>query len=244
MEAMATRSLRRRLLEFHLQASHHLQLRPIVKYTSLSFFLDRFMPSLQRGSFTEKMQGGNCKSWLLEHLRESNLQLFVLISIWISSKIHDSQSLSVRSLKALSDKIISDQHFTSRDFSDAEFIFLEVIGYDIGTSKIVFLHLEDLFIQLRGLSKLGEIIEMDTCMEIMDLLYEEDTSSLFLTSFDSLAASILVSAYLISVPKQQWEFPLLPWVKFITLHEEQDIMRFVGCILSHVLKAEEIRHQN
>ncbi|KAJ4767275.1 cyclin J18 [Rhynchospora pubera] len=238
MEAMATRSLRRRLLEFHLQASHHLQLRPIVKYTSLSFFLDRFMPSLQRGSFTEKMQGGNCKSWLLEHLRESNLQLFVLISIWISSKIHDSQSLSVRSLKALSDKIISDQHFTSRDFSDA------VIGYDIGTSKIVFLHLEDFFIQLRGLSKLGEIIEMDTCMEIMDLLYEEDTSSLFLTSFDSLAASILVSAYLISVPKQQWEFPLLPWVKFITLHEEQDIMRFVGCILSHVLKAEEIRHQN
>ncbi|XP_078161558.1 cyclin J18 isoform X2 [Carex rostrata] len=239
MEAMATRSLTRRFLQFHFQASHHLQLKPMVKYTSLSFFLDRFMPSLQRQDNTKKLQAETSKSWLLEHLRESNLQLFVLISIWVSSKIHDSKPLSVRSLKALSDKLISDQHFTSRDFSDA------VMGYDIGTSKIAFLFLEDLFIQLRELSKLGEAIEMETCMEIMDLLYEEDTiSPLFTTSSDSLAAAILVCAYLISVPKQQWEFPLLPWVKFITSHEEEDIMHLVVCILSHVLKPEEIRHQN
>ncbi|KAF3332402.1 cyclin-J18-like protein [Carex littledalei] len=211
----------------------------MVKYTSLSFFLDRFMPSLQRQDNIKKLQAETSKSWLLEHLRESNLQLFVLISIWVSSKIHDSKPLSVRSLKALSDKLISDQHFTSRDFSDA------VMGYDIGTSKIAFLFLEDLFLQLRELSKLGEAIEMETCMEIMDLLYEEDTTyPLFTTSSHSLAAAILVCGYLISVPKQQWEFPLLPWVKFITSHEEEDIMHLVVCILSHVLKPEEIRHQN
>ncbi|KAJ3674110.1 hypothetical protein LUZ60_006102 [Juncus effusus] len=170
MEAIATRSLRNRLLEFHFQASRNLQVRPIVKYTSLSFFVDRFMPALQRGNNIDKMQGQNGKSWLLEHLRESNLQLFCFVSIWISSKIHDSNPLSVKSLKALSDKLISDQHFTFHDFSEAELVFMEV------------------------------------------------------------------STYVISVPKQRWEFPLLPWVKFATSYDEEQIARVVTYIISHILK--------
>lgn len=85
------------------------------------------------------------ESWLLRPLRESNLQLFSLVSIWISSKvgnhnllimgfhcwrrlyvshisclqIHDSQPLSVKSLKLLGDKMIKEQHFTTRDFLEA-----------------------------------------------------------------------------------------------------------------------------
>ncbi|KAF3338508.1 cyclin-J18-like protein [Carex littledalei] len=116
MEAMATRSLRRRFLQFHFQASH--------------------------ASSPTKANGQ------------------IHLSLLLSGPIY-----------ALSTK---------------------VMGYDIGTSKIAFLFLEDLFLQLRELSKLGEAIEMETCMEIMDLLYEEDTTyPLFTTSSHSLAAAIL-----------------------------------------------------
>ncbi|PWA79131.1 hypothetical protein CTI12_AA207820 [Artemisia annua] len=45
----------------------------------------------------------------------------------------------------------------------------------------------------------------------MDLLYEKEETSTLYSSPHSLAASILVASYVISVPKQRWEFPLLPW---------------------------------
>jgi hypothetical protein len=41
-------SRRRRLIEFLLHASTRLDLRPVVKYTALSFFADRLLPSLRR----------------------------------------------------------------------------------------------------------------------------------------------------------------------------------------------------
>ncbi|PWA60371.1 cyclin-J18 [Artemisia annua] len=52
---------------------------------------------------------------------------------------------------------------------------------------------------------------MEVCMDIMDLLYEKEETSTLYSSPHSLAASILVASYVISVPKQRWEFPLLPW---------------------------------
>jgi hypothetical protein len=58
-------------------------------------------------------------SWLLEPLRDSNLELFALVAVWIASKIHELKPLSVKSLKALGDRIIADQHFTCRDFANA-----------------------------------------------------------------------------------------------------------------------------
>ncbi|XP_020595028.1 cyclin-J18-like [Phalaenopsis equestris] len=48
-------------------------------------------------------------------------------------------------------------------------------------------------------------------MEIMDLLYETEQTSMLFSSPHALSASILVAAYFFMVPKQQWEFPLLPW---------------------------------
>ncbi|KAM0953098.1 putative cyclin [Dioscorea sansibarensis] len=174
-------------------------------------------------------------NWLLNPLRESNLQLFALISIWISSKIHDTRPLSVSSLKSFSDNIIVDQHFTTRDFAEAELVFMEVLSFEIGASQIAFQFLEDLLIQFRELSRIGELVSFHLCTEIMDLLYEtEEISELFFTPY-ALAASVLVTAYVLSVPKQQWEFPVLPWVKFVTSYEEEDIGEMVANILKHIL---------
>ncbi|MCI70859.1 cyclin-J18-like, partial [Trifolium medium] len=43
----------------------------------------------------------------------------------------------------------------------------------------------------------------------MDLLYEKEETSFFYRSPHSLAASILVVSYVMTVPKQKWEFPVL-----------------------------------
>ena len=105
-----------RLVEFLIQSAQDLQVSPIVKYSALSLFADRFYPSLT-GEGTK-----DAKSWLLQPLRESNLQLFALVAIWISSKIHDSPSLSVKSFKSLADNTIKEQEFTTKDFQEAELV--------------------------------------------------------------------------------------------------------------------------
>ncbi|VAH88606.1 unnamed protein product [Triticum turgidum subsp. durum] len=113
-------SRRSHLLQFLLHASNRLDLRPIVKYSALSFFDGRFLPALPRKmGFYGARSGWAIRSWLIEPLRDSNLELFVLVAVWIASKIHEMRPLSVKSLKALSDRIIADQHFTCRDFADA-----------------------------------------------------------------------------------------------------------------------------
>ncbi|KAG0471244.1 hypothetical protein HPP92_015790 [Vanilla planifolia] len=121
--------LRRRLLEFLLHSSQKLIVRPIVKYTALSFFADRFFRSISRMRKAELFNDDGC--WLLNPLTESNLQLFALVSIWISSKLHDSRPLSVKSLKSLGDVLITDQCFTTRDFAEAERVFMEVQSSDV-----------------------------------------------------------------------------------------------------------------
>lgn len=100
----------------------------------------------------------------------------------------------------------------------------------------------------REISKLGDLLDMDVCMEILDILYETEDTSLLFNSPCSLAASTLVcmlysggaysgkswtpsqfltescfnpfqvAAYVISVPKQTWEFPILPWGKQLLEH--------------------------
>ncbi|TYH39528.1 hypothetical protein ES332_D12G185500v1 [Gossypium tomentosum] len=158
--------LRKKSVEFLIRSSHQLRASPIVKYSALSLFADRFLPSL---TTLIKMRN-KIGSWLLRSMEESNLQLFSLISIWISSKIHDSRALSVKCLKSLGDEFIKDQHFTIRDFVEAEVVFLQV------------------------------------------------------------------ASYVVTVPKQQWEFPVLPWVKFVTSYKEEDIVEKVKDILTHVFE--------
>ncbi|WRX13207.1 Cyclin [Theobroma cacao] len=164
--------LRKKSVEFLIQSSQQLQATPLVKYTALSLFADRFLPSVT----TLLKQGNELGSWLLRSMEDSNLQLFALISIWISSKIHDSRALSVKSLKPLGDKFIKDQHFTTRDFLEA------VLNFEIGTSNVAFIFLEELFIRFKGMAKVGELVSFEACMDVMDLLYEKEETLLHMWS--------------------------------------------------------------
>ncbi|KAK3147869.1 hypothetical protein QOZ80_3BG0287780 [Eleusine coracana subsp. coracana] len=237
-------SRRRHLFQFLLHASKRLDLRPVVKYSALDFFAQRFLPALPRNMGFCGASGRSVRSWLLEPLRDSNLELFALVALWIASKVHDVRPLSVKSLKALGDRIIDDQHFTCRDFASAELVFMEVVEYNIGSSSIAFIYLEELLIHFREISKLGDLLDLDVCMEIFDILYETEDTSMLFNSPCSLAASTLVAAYAISVPKQTWEFPILPWVRFATSYDEEEIMKIVLTILVHVLRPDDIKEKN
>ncbi|GLT90592.1 hypothetical protein SLE2022_085170 [Rubroshorea leprosula] len=213
-------------VEFLIQSAHQLEVTPVVKYTALSFFADRFLPRL--------IQANDVGNWLLQPMGGGNLQLFALISVWISSKIHDSHPVLLKSLKSLGDMFITEQHFTTRDFLEAELVLLQVLNFDIGTSNVAFMFLEELFVRFKGVAKVGELMSFEACMDLMDLLYEKEETSILFCSPCSLAASILVSSYVVTVPKQQWEFPVLPWVKFVTSCKEEDIVKQVKEILKHV----------
>ncbi|XP_027095329.1 cyclin-J18-like isoform X1 [Coffea arabica] len=202
---------RPRVLEFLIHCAQELDVSPMVKYSALTLFAERFYPSLSR------FQDDRIKeNWLLHPMTESNLQLFALTSLWISSKMHDSPPLSVKCLKSLGDKFIKDQHFTARDLLEA------VLEFKIGTLNIAFTHLEELLIQLKGVAQIGEYVKLGDCLDIMDILYEKEET--------------MVVAYVIMVPKQRWEFPILPWVKFVTLCEEEDILNSVRNILRQILE--------
>ncbi|XP_019459750.1 PREDICTED: cyclin-J18 isoform X3 [Lupinus angustifolius] len=183
---MLSSSQRLHMVEFLIQSAQHLKVAPIVKYSALSLFSDRFIPSLP--SFIRCSNSGN---WLLKPVTESALHLFVLISLWISSKINESRSLSVTRLKALADKSIKEQHFTTRNFLEGEVLFLQVLNFEIGSTNVAFLFLEEIWTQIKGVAKVGELINFEACMEVMDLLYEKEETSLLYRSPHSLAASIL-----------------------------------------------------
>ncbi|KAF2549862.1 hypothetical protein F2Q68_00036119 [Brassica cretica] len=199
--------LRQRLVEFTIQCTTHLKLPPIVKYSALSLFFDRFRPSVVR--FLQKKK--KAEHWLLQPLTESNLQLFVAELLLL--QMHCSRGLSVQSLKSLGDMMITEQLFTVRDFMEAELVFLKVMKFEIGTLNIAYTLLDDLFIHFKEVAKVGELLNFEACMDMMDLLYEKEETSVLYHSSTSLAASILVSSYIITVPKQQCEFPILPWGK-------------------------------
>ncbi|KAK9091409.1 hypothetical protein Sjap_024586 [Stephania japonica] len=220
--------LHREVIEFLIQSSTHLCVLPIVKYAALSLFADRFLPSLHNRSAN--------KSWLLQSpIRNCNLQIFALISIWISSKIHDTTPLSIKSLKSLGDEFITEQHFTLRDFLEAEVVFLQVLNFEIGVSRITFVFLEDLLIRFREISTIGGLVNFEACMDVMDLLYESEVASTLCHSPASLAAAVLVAVYAITVPKQQLGFPVLSWVKFAISLEEEEVGKLVRSILTQVL---------
>ncbi|KAJ0490517.1 putative cyclin [Helianthus annuus] len=153
-----------------------------------------------------------------------------------NSQIHDSRPLTVKKLKILADKIIHEQHYTTRDFAEAEVIFMQVLNFEIGTSDIVFRFLEDLLIQLKEVATIGDHMNLEVCMDIMDLLYEKEETTTLYTSSHSLAASILVASYVIMVPKQRWEFPVIPWVKYGMACTDEEIIQVVTYILKHVLQ--------
>ncbi|KAL3814534.1 hypothetical protein ACJIZ3_015802 [Penstemon smallii] len=221
--------VRSRVVEFLIQSAQRLEVSPIVKYSALSLFADRFYPALSRFE-----DGKGTISWLLHPIRESNLQLFALVSIWISSKIHDTPPLSVKNLKLLGDKFIKEQHYATRDHLEAEMVLMQVLEFGIGMSNIAFVLVEELFGQFKVVARVGEHVDFEACMDIMDLLYEKEVMPVLYSSPCFKAASILVAAYVITVPAQRWEFPVLPWVQFVTPCKEEDILDSVKQILKHI----------
>nr|GMD26360.1 cyclin-J18 isoform X1 [Ipomoea batatas] len=236
---------RRRVLGFLIQSAHDLHVSPIVKYSALSLFADRFYPSLSSGNpivgekrngVAASRKGMDKENWLLDPMRESNLQLFALASVWISCKIHMSPPLSVKCLKSLGDKSITEQHFTTRDFLEAELLLMQVLKFEIGVSNITYRFLEDLVIQLKDVARVGEHMNFEACMDIMDLLYEkEEFLDLFNTS-NCLAASILARYFLLHVSGSQHKIVITPNFVLVTSCKEQDIVGRVRIILRHVFE--------
>ncbi|KAL0737430.1 hypothetical protein Bca4012_013640 [Brassica carinata] len=196
--------LRRRLVEFLIQCNTH--------YRSSSIDFVRVLSEIQLlvwGKYRFLQKKKKAEHWLLQPLTESNLQL----PEWLLLQMHCSRGLSVQSLKSLGDKMITEQLFTVRDFMEAELVFLKVLKFEIGTLNIAYTLLDDLFLQFTEVAKVGELLNFEACMDMMDLLYEKEETSVLYHSSTSLAASILVSSYIVTMPKQQWEFPILPWGK-------------------------------
>ncbi|KAL6551329.1 hypothetical protein OROMI_021817 [Orobanche minor] len=234
--------MRSRVIQFLIRSARVLKVSPTVKYSALSLFAGRFYPAISRLE-----DGKGAKNWLLHPIEESNLQLFALVSLWVTSKvskcivdpIHDTPPVSVKSLKLLGDKLIKEQHYTKRDLLEAEMVFMQVLGFGIGMSNIAFLIFEELVIQLKVVARVGEHVKYEACMDILDLLYEcEEMTSLLQSSPRALAASILVVAYIITVPLQRWEFPVLPWVKFVSSCMEEGLVDSVKLILKHIFEHE------
>ncbi|XP_042051258.1 cyclin-J18-like [Salvia splendens] len=189
-----------------------------------------FLPcSLQ----TQRQEGD--RNWLLHPTEECNLQLFALVSLWISSKVHDSPPLSVKKFKSLGDKFIKEQHYIMGDILEAEIVLIQVLQFGTGMSKITFSSVEDLLVQFKAIAQVGEHVKFEACMDVMDLLYENEETSVLYSSPEALAASVVVVGYIITVPPQRWEFPVLPWVKFVTSCKE-DILDTVRVILKHIFE--------
>ncbi|KAK4841801.1 hypothetical protein QYF36_010708 [Acer negundo] len=115
-----------------------------------------------------------------------------------------------------------------------EIVFMQVLDFDIGTSNIAFIFLEELLVQFKEVARVGEFVSFEACMDLMDLLYEKEETSILYRSPRSLAAS--VAAYVITAPKQRCEFPVLSWVNFVTSIKEEDVVESVGEILKHVFE--------
>ncbi|KAK6160544.1 hypothetical protein DH2020_003925 [Rehmannia glutinosa] len=203
--------LRSRVIQFLIQSAQLLEVSPMVKYSALSLFADRFYPALSRLEY-----GKGTENWLLHPIGESNLQLFALVSLWVTSKMHDTPPLSVKNLKSLGDKFIKEQHYTMGDLLEAEIVLMQVLEFGIGTSNITFVLIEELLVQLKLVARVGKRVKFEACMDVMDLLYENEKTSVLYSSPQALAASIVVVVYVVTVPLQRWEFPVLPWGKKTT----------------------------
>ncbi|KNA18271.1 hypothetical protein SOVF_072280 [Spinacia oleracea] len=226
-------SRRLQAVKFLINCADQLKSSPIVKYSALSLFAHRFIPHLSSSRYRNTHH-----HWLLKNpLHFPHLQLFSLISLWISSKTHDSPPLALKTLKSIGDQCIKDQHFTKTDYLDAEILFLQSLNFEVGTMKnSVFLVIQELTLKLKEVARVGEMVSFQVCCDVMDLIYEnDDISRMFVESPVYLAAAVVVAVYAMTVPKKMCEFPVVGWVNFVTGCREEDVMWVVKLILQHVV---------
>ncbi|KAK9740134.1 hypothetical protein RND81_03G014000 [Saponaria officinalis] len=227
---------RREAVAFLIESAKTVETPPIIKYSALSLFSDRFFPSITPSSSQNH-------HWLLQNpLNYSTLQLFSLISLWISSKIHGSPPLPLKTLKSIGDDRIKDQHYTKTDYLDAEIVFLQCVNFGVGTVKnSVFVMVEELLVRFKEVARVAEMVSFEACLDVMDLAYEcEAVSRFYVEKPVCLVAAVVAVAFVVTVPKQKCEFPLLAWVRFVTGCAEEDVVCVVRVILEHIVETNRV----
>lgn len=82
------------------------------------------------------------------------------------------------------------------------------------------------------------MVSLEACLDVMDLMYEnQKISRLFVQSPMCAGTGVLASSFVMTVPRQRWEFPLLSWLNFVSCCRERDILPIVKIILQHVLES-------
>ncbi|KAK2997311.1 hypothetical protein RJ639_026369 [Escallonia herrerae] len=56
----------------------------------------------------------------------------------------------------------------------------KILNFEIGTSNTAFIYLEQLLSQSKEVAKVGELVNFEVCMDLMDLLYEKEETSILL----------------------------------------------------------------
>ncbi|CAI5492907.1 unnamed protein product [Closterium sp. Naga37s-1] len=147
----------------------------------------------------------------------------------------ETQQISLTELKACSSRIISDKVYTAKDFVNAEIELLGTINFEIETGRSCPSVLEDLLRELRRVSRVGDFIKLSTCFTIYTLMHSDSKLRQHL-SRAALPASIIVVAYLISVPKKQALFPVLQWVCAMNNQDQDEIHGVTRLILQAILE--------
>ncbi|CAI5987354.1 unnamed protein product [Closterium sp. NIES-65] len=129
----------------------------------------------------------------------------------------------------------TDKVYTAKDFVNAEIELLGTINFEIETGRSCPSALEDLLRELRRVSRVGDFIKLSTCFTIYTLMHSDSKLRQHL-SRAALPASIIVVAYLISVPKKQALFPVLQWVCAMNNQDQDEIHGFTRLILQAILE--------
>ncbi|XP_021771459.1 cyclin-J18-like [Chenopodium quinoa] len=95
----------------------------------------------------------------------------------------------------------------------------------------VFLVIEELMMKLRKVAKVGEMVSIEVCCDVIDLMYENDEIS---RMFVESPVYLMATVYAMKVPKHRCEFPVVGWVNFESGCREEDVMWDVKLILQHV----------
>ncbi|CAI5483831.1 unnamed protein product [Closterium sp. Yama58-4] len=111
----------------------------------------------------------------------------------------------------------------------------QTINFEIETGRSCPSVLEDLLRELRRVSRVGDFIKLSTCFTIYTLMHSDSFLRQHL-SRAALPASIIVVAYLISVPKKQALFPVLQWVCAMNNQDQDEIQGLTRLILQAILE--------
>ncbi|BBN14662.1 hypothetical protein MPTK1_6g13410 [Marchantia polymorpha subsp. ruderalis] len=223
----------RHSLTFLLHLSEILEVEPITKYCALLFYEDRLLPLLRGLTEEEGRINLNSGHFRVYPLTLCNLQLLGSACFWISAKLHENEVPSAKTLKSLLRECVTGASFKRKDIIGAERLVLEAINYDITCGPTVYSLLQILLVNLRNVTILGDFITSKACEYLLDIVY--DCRSVLKTPKPIVAAAVLAVGYIVCVPLEENNFPLLHWLTKTTNAHASHIERVVSILLSYVM---------